>query len=84
MRRTFRPSNLRRKHIQITGGEILLNKGSSGPASSYSSVKEYVETTGVPLKGYGVGGSLEEKLSKLVLNPVRKEMKKRNNIKLSL
>jgi len=82
MRRTFRPSNLRRKHIQITGGEILLNKGSSGPASSYSSVKEYVETTGI--KGVGVGGSLEEKLSKLVLNPVRKEMKKRNNIKLSL
>ena len=54
-------------NLRHTGGSVLLNKGGAGSGSSYSSIDDYIETTG--------RNPLGNKLSKLLLKP------KHHNIK---
>lgn len=96
----YRPHTIQGKVIlnKMSGtgmGSVLLDKGGSGSGSSYSSMADYLATTngggmkggdkGMRTKGLGVGGAIEDKLSKLVVNPLKTEAKrKKNNIKFSL
>jgi len=65
-------------------GSVLLNQGGTGSASSYRSIPEYEQTTGVNIKGLGFGerGGLSDKLQALVVKSkeIGKERKKRKNI----
>lgn len=76
-------------------GSILLDKGGPGVGSSYSSIDNYLATTGGAMKGgtkgmrsskgLGVGGAIEDKLAKLVVRPIAEPAKKKmHNIKFSL
>lgn len=58
-------------------GSVLLNKGGAGNASSYGSVDQFIDDTGLSvIKGSGLG----EKLHKLLVKP----MKKPQNIRLEM
>jgi len=51
-------------------GSVLLNRGGAGSASSYESVDQFIDDTGLsPLKGSGLG----EKLHKLMIKPMAKK-----------
>jgi hypothetical protein len=51
-------------------GSVLLNRGGAGSASSYASVDQFVDDTGLtPLRGAGLG----EKLHKLMVKPMAKK-----------
>ena len=71
-------------------GSVLLNKGGAGSGSSYYSMQDYLATTGEKrdqAKGLGVGGAIEDKLSKLKLaNPKIMEAPRRKpkNINFSI
>lgn len=59
-------------------GSVLLNRGGSGSGSSYTSIDDYMKTTGVnPTRGSGLG----EKLGSLVVKPLQKKVK---NIQFSM
>jgi hypothetical protein len=59
-------------------GSVLLNRGGPGVGSSYTSIDDYIKTTGVnPARGSGLG----EKLGSLIVKPVQKKMK---NIQFSM
>jgi hypothetical protein len=66
-------------------GAVLLNKGGSGAGSSYSSLEDYIETTGInPLmesKGKGLG-KMNAKLENLLIKT--NKGKKEKNITFSL
>ena len=64
-------------------GSVLLNKGGTGSGSSYTSIDDYVSTTGNKIsEGAGLGGSgLGHKLQKLVVKPLTKKPK---NIQFTL
>ena len=52
-------------------GSVLLDKGGTGSGSSYYSMQDYLATTGEKrqgTKGLGLGGAIEDKLSKLKLS----------------
>jgi len=72
-------------------GSVLLDKGGSGGGSSYYSMEDYLATTGkglsAPVKlmsggrktmGLGLGGAIEDKLSKLMVKPEIKLRKPKN------
>lgn len=69
-------------------GSVLLDKGGSGSGSSYYSMQDYLATTGEKrTKGLGIGGAIEDKLSKLTLsNPKIMEAPRRKpkNINFSI
>ena len=59
-------------------GSVLLNRGGPGAGSSYTSIDDYIKTTGVnPTRGSGLG----EKLGSLIVKPVQKKVK---NIQFSM
>lgn len=59
-------------------GSVLLNRGGPGAGSSYTSIDDYMKTTGVnPTRGSGLG----EKLGSLVVKPLQKKVK---NIQFSM
>ena len=59
-------------------GSVLLNRGGPGSGSSYTSIDDYMKTTGVnPTRGSGLG----EKLGSLVVKPLQKKVK---NIQFSM
>jgi len=58
-------------------GSVLLNVGGAGSGSSYPSVADYTEITGRQVKG----GSLGEKLDRLIVKPLNK---KPQNIKFEM
>jgi hypothetical protein len=61
---------IHRKRLAGSGmGSVLMNKGGAGAGSSYSSVNDYEATTGLNVKGAGLG----EKLSKLMVKPLNKK-----------
>jgi hypothetical protein len=72
----YRPHTLAGKVVtnkmKGTGmGSVLLDKGGAGSGSSYYSMQDYLATTGekTPVtKGLGIGGAIEDKLSKLKLS----------------
>jgi len=70
-------------HMRGNGvGAVLLNKGGTGSGSSYSSLDDYIQTTGVnPLKGKGLG-SMNNKLENLLIKT--KKGKKDKNITFSI
>jgi hypothetical protein len=83
---TSTPSSLRPNaihHIRGKGmGSVLLKTGGAGAGSSYSSIDDYVATTGRPLpSGGGLGASLSKKLEELKIKPHGKKAK---NIKFEL
>jgi hypothetical protein len=49
-------------------GSVLLNKGGAGTGSTYTSVEDYERTT-----GNTVGAGLNEKLAKLMVQPLSKK-----------
>ena len=49
-------------------GSVLLNKGGAGTGSTYTSVEDYEKTT-----GNTVGAGLNEKLAKLMVQPLSKK-----------
>jgi len=70
-------------------GSLLLDKGGSGGGSSYYSMEDYLATTGgrgfshrpaIAKKsfGLGLGGAIEDKLSRLVVKPEIKLRKPKN------
>jgi hypothetical protein len=64
-------------------GSVLLRTGGPGGGSSYSSLDDYVSTTGLPLpsiSGRGLG-SISKKLEALTIKPSGKKIK---NIKFDL
>lgn len=71
-------------------GSVLLNTGGAGSGSSYYSMQDYLATTGEKrsgTQGLGVGGAIEDKLSKLKLsNPKIMDVPKRKpkNINFSI
>ena len=70
-------------------GSVLLDKGGAGSGSSYYSMQDYLATTSdkPATTGLGLGGAIEDKLSKLKLaNPKIMEAPKRKpkNINFSL
>jgi hypothetical protein len=73
----------RGKNHLAGSGVVLLNKGGAGGASSYTSVEDYVETTGRKVKGFGMGGEIETKLRNLKVQSAEPK-KKRENIKFNL
>jgi len=65
-------------------GAVLLNRGGAGNGSSYSSLEDYIETTGLnPLltKGRGLG-NMNQKLENLLIKT--KKGKKEKNITFSI
>lgn len=59
-------------------GSVLLNRGGAGSGSSYTSIDDYIKTTGVnPNRGSGLG----EKLGSLIVKPVQRKVK---NIQFSM
>jgi hypothetical protein len=92
----FRPHTLHQKVItnkmRGTGmGSVLLDKGGAGSGSSYHSMADYLSTTGQgltagnPSMGFGLGGAIEDKLSRLAIKPKDMSMKKKTkNIKFSI
>jgi hypothetical protein len=75
-------------HTSIKGrgvGAVLLNKGGSGAGSSYSSLEDYIETTGrnplVETKGKGLG-KMNSKLENLLIKT--NKGKKEKNITFSI
>jgi hypothetical protein len=63
-------------------GSILLRTGGAGGGSSYSSIDDYVSTTGQPIptiNGRGLG-SISKKLEALTIKPTKKS----KNIKFDL
>ncbi len=61
---------IHRKRLAGCGmGSVLMNKGGAGGGSSYSSVDNFEATTGLNVKGAGLG----EKLSKLMVKPLTKK-----------
>jgi hypothetical protein len=95
-----KPNTMRGRYItnKVGGcgmGSVLLDKGGSGGASSYSSLESYKRTTGgmvvkpavMPREfskkyGMGIGGAIEEKLQSLQLKDDKR--RKPQNIKFSL
>jgi hypothetical protein len=69
----------RKKLMEGKGiGSVLLNKGGAGGGSSYTSIDNYLETTGNQLpRGSGLG----EKLHRLIVKPLTK---KPQNIKFDM
>jgi len=67
----------RRNLMGMGMGSVLLNKGGAGSGSSYSSIGDYLETTGNKIGGTGLG----EKLNKLIVKPLTK---KPQNIKFEM
>jgi hypothetical protein len=65
-------------------GAVLLNKGGSGAGSSYSSLEDYMETTGLnPLQTKGKGlGKMNAKLENLLIKT--NKGKKEKNITFSI
>jgi hypothetical protein len=65
-------------------GAVLLNKGGSGAGSSYSSLEDYMETTGInPLQSKGKGlGKMNAKLENLLIKT--NKGKKEKNITFSI
>jgi hypothetical protein len=60
-------------------GSVLLNRGGAGGASSYGSVGEYTETTGVNPYSMGRGlGSISKKLESLSIAPKKRKEKNIN------
>jgi hypothetical protein len=60
----------RKKLMEGKGmGSVILDKGGGGGASSYTSIDDYINTTGNPIKGSGLG----EKLHKLVVKPLQRK-----------
>lgn len=93
--RIYRPHTMSGKVVTSkmkgTGaGSVLLNKGGAGSGSSYYSMQDYLETTSskpASTKGLGLGGAIEDKLSKLKLsNPKIMEAptRKPKNINFSI
>lgn len=74
-------------------GSLLLDKGGAGSGSSYTSMEDYLATTGSgfhPMSlakkrtaGLGLGGAIEDKLSKLMVKPEIK-LRKPKNIQFSM
>lgn len=70
-------------------GSVLLDKGGTGSGSSYTSMEDYLATTGSGIKqmkktaGLGLGGAIEDKLSKLMVKPEIK-LRKPKNIQFSM
>jgi hypothetical protein len=61
----------RKKLMEGKGmGSILLNTGGAGAGSSYSSIDDYINTTGNKIS---TGSGLGEKLNKLVVKPLTKK-----------
>ena len=66
----YTSGRIHRKRLAGMGvGSVLMNKGGAGAGSSYSSVDDYVATTGKPVGGSGLGA----KLSKVVVKPLTKK-----------
>jgi hypothetical protein len=68
-------------------GSVLLDKGGAGSGSSYYSMEDYLATTGEKrsgTKGLGLGGAIEDKLSKLKVAPKLETRRKPNNINFSI
>lgn len=67
-------------------GSVLLDKGGAGSGSSYHSMADYLATTGgrgmassaKKTAGLGLGGAIEDKLSKLMVKPEIKLRKPKN------
>jgi len=75
-------------------GSVLLDKGGSGGGSSYYSMEDYLATVGdstygkgmmpsrmtgrKPTGGLGLGGAIEDKLSRLTVKPEIKTRKPKN------
>jgi len=70
---------MKRYGMRGTGmGSVLLNRGGAGSGSSYTSIDDYIKTTGVnPTRGSGLG----EKLGSLIVKPVQRKVK---NIQFSM
>jgi hypothetical protein len=49
-------------------GSVILNKGGAGTGSTYTSLEDYEKTT-----GNTVGAGLNEKLAKLMVQPLSKK-----------
>jgi len=72
-------------------GSVLLDKGGTGSGSSYRSMEDYLATTGgrgimgsaKKTMGFGLGGAIEDKLSKLMVKPEIK-LRKPKNIQFSM
>jgi hypothetical protein len=69
-----------RKYMKGRGmGSVLLNRGGAGSASSYGSVGEYTEMTGVNPYSSGRGlGSISKKLESLSIAPKKRREKNIN------
>jgi hypothetical protein len=68
-------------------GSVLLDKGGAGSGSSYYSMKDYLATTEEKrphTKGLGIGGAIEDKLSKLTVAEPKLPRKKPQNINFSI
>lgn len=55
-------------------GSVLLNRGGAGSGSSYTSVKDFENTTGIDIP-QGVGSGLGGKLKALLVKPLAKKPK---------
>lgn len=88
----FRPHTMNGKVITskmrgMGAGSVLLDKGGAGSGSSYYSMEDYLATTGEKsvAKGLGLGGAIEDKLSKLkVGTPKLEGRRKPANINFSI
>jgi hypothetical protein len=91
----YRPHTMNGKVITskmkgMGAGSVLLDKGGAGSGSSYYSMDDYLATTGEKrptTKGLGLGGAIEDKLSKLkISNPKIMEAPRRKpqNINFSI
>jgi hypothetical protein len=99
----YKPNSMRGHHItnKMSGcgmGSVLLDRGGTGGASSYTSLGEYKRTTGEGMRsmmkvkpavmprefsrGKGIGGEIEAKLQSLQLKDDKR--RKPQNIKFSL
>jgi hypothetical protein len=81
---TSTAGNVRMMGTRMAGkgmGSVLLRTGGAGAGSSYSSVDDFVNTTGLPVPtGRGLG-NLSKKLESLIIKPSSKKAK---NINFSL
>jgi hypothetical protein len=89
----FRPHTMSGKVVTSkmkgTGaGSVLLDKGGAGSGSSYYSMEDYLATTGEKrqgTKGLGLGGAIEDKLSKLKISAPKIETRRKPaNINFSI
>lgn len=71
----------RKKIMEGRGmGSVILNKGGAGSGSSYTSIDDYINTTGNSIPS-ARGSGLGEKLHKLIVKPLTR---KPQNIKFDM